>query len=190
VLIGKLLDLHKIEAASLADTLDGLAAAVFLVDANGAIVRANASGQAMLAKGDAVRAVGNRLTLNQRGREQALTDICTAAEAGDAIIGTKGIAVPFESPQGTHYVANVLPLTSGGASSGQRYSAVAAVFVAGAGRQDAASTRSQIYQLGAELRVLFSIVDRRRAGGRIRARHRRDHGEPAALFEKTGTDGK
>jgi DNA-binding CsgD family transcriptional regulator len=163
VLIGKLVDLHKIEVASLADTLDGLAAAMFLVDASGAIVRANASGQAMLAKGDAVRAAGNRLTLNQGGREQALSDVCTAAEAGDAIIGTKGIAVPFESPQGTHYVANVLPLTSGARRlAGTQYSAVAAVFVAEASRQGTLpyDAIAQNYQLtGAELRVLFGIVE-------------------------------
>jgi DNA-binding CsgD family transcriptional regulator len=163
VLIGKLVDLHKIEVASLADTLDGLAAAMFLVDPSGAIVRANASGQAMLTKGDAVRATGNRLTLNQGGREQALSDICRAAEAGDATIGTKGIAVPFESPQGTHYVANVLPLTSGARRlAGTQYSAVAAVFVTEAGRQGTLpyDAIAQHYQLtGAELRVLFGIVE-------------------------------
>jgi DNA-binding CsgD family transcriptional regulator/PAS domain-containing protein len=163
VLIGKLVDLHKIEVASLADTLDGLAAAMFLLDADGAIVRANASGQTMLGKGDAVRVAANRLMLRQAGREQALTDLCRAAEAGDATIGTKGISVPFESPQGTHYVANVLPLTSGARRvAGTRYSAVAAVFVAEAGRQGTLpyDAIAQHYQLtGAELRVLFGIVE-------------------------------
>ena len=46
--IGRVIDLHKVEAASLADTLDGIAAGMFLVDAAGRIVHANARGLAML----------------------------------------------------------------------------------------------------------------------------------------------
>src|SRR5512143_3815868 len=38
VLIGRAIDLNKVEAAALADTLDGLAAAVFLVDASGRLM--------------------------------------------------------------------------------------------------------------------------------------------------------
>ena len=41
VLIGRVIDLHKVEAAAMADTLDGLAAAIFLVDADARIVHAN-----------------------------------------------------------------------------------------------------------------------------------------------------
>jgi DNA-binding CsgD family transcriptional regulator len=163
VLIGKLVDLHKVELAGLADTLDGIAAGMFLVDANGSIVRANASGQAMLADGDAVRAVGNRLTINQTGREQALAEIVATAEAGDIGVGNRGIAVPFVSPQGKRYMANILPLTSGARrAAGTRYSAVAAVFVDEAGREgvlpyEAIATHYQLTP--AELRVLFGIVE-------------------------------
>src|SRR5689334_14457517 len=38
VLIGKVIDLHKVEAAALADTLDGLSAAMFLVDGHSRVV--------------------------------------------------------------------------------------------------------------------------------------------------------
>src|SRR5882757_4287176 len=51
VLIGKVVRLSRIEPAALADTLDGLAAGIFLVDAELRIVHANASGGAMLADG-------------------------------------------------------------------------------------------------------------------------------------------
>jgi len=162
VLISKVVDLHKVELAGLADTLDGIAAGMFLVDANGTIVRANASGQIMLAEGKAVRAVGSRLTINEPGREQALAEAVAAAEAGDAGIGSKGIAVPFLSPQGKRYVANILPLTSGARRvAGMQYSAVAAVFVDEAGREgslpfEMIATHFQLTP--AELRVLFGIV--------------------------------
>ena len=48
VLIGRAIERKTAEAATLADTLDGLSAGMFLVDASGRIVHANASGHAML----------------------------------------------------------------------------------------------------------------------------------------------
>ncbi|MGA7485815.1 MAG: LuxR family transcriptional regulator, partial [Xanthobacteraceae bacterium] len=54
VLIGKVVDLRKVETATLADTLDGLAAGMFLVNAAARIVHANAAGRAMLGDGDIV----------------------------------------------------------------------------------------------------------------------------------------
>ena len=52
VLIGKVIDLARIEAATFANVIDGLASAVFLIDAGGRLLHANTSGEAMLAKGD------------------------------------------------------------------------------------------------------------------------------------------
>ncbi len=49
VLIGKVVDLQKVEGASFAETLDGLGAGMFLVDEAGRIVHANAAGHVMLA---------------------------------------------------------------------------------------------------------------------------------------------
>jgi PAS domain-containing protein len=51
ILIGKAIDLQRYEVAAFADTLDGLNAGVFLVDADGRIVHANTAGQNML-RGD------------------------------------------------------------------------------------------------------------------------------------------
>jgi hypothetical protein len=53
--------LETAEAASLADTLDGLRTAVFLMGAGERIVHANTRGHAMLAEWDFLRASGNRL---------------------------------------------------------------------------------------------------------------------------------
>jgi len=194
MLIGKSVQLQKVEMAALADVLDGLAAAMFLLDARGTIVRTNASGNAMLAKGEAVRAVGNRLIINQPSREHALTDICMAAEEGDAKLGLKGIAVPFDSPYGKSYVANVLPLTSGTRrSAGAKYSAVAAVFVEEAGRpgQLPYDMIADHFRLTpAELRVLFGIVE---IGGVPDVASALGISQPTVrthlqhVFEKTGT---
>jgi DNA-binding CsgD family transcriptional regulator len=195
VLIGKLVDLHKIELAGLADTLDGIAAGMFLVDANGTIARANASGQAMLATGEAVRTVGKRLTINEPGREQALAEIVATAEAGDTGVGSKGIAVPFVSPQGKRYLAHVLPLTSGARrTAGTRYAAVAAVFVDEAGREGSLPfdmIASHFALTPAELRVLFGIVQ---IGGVPEVARSLGISEPTVkthlqhVFEKTDTN--
>jgi hypothetical protein len=52
VLIGKVIDLKKAEAASLADTLDGISAGMFLVDETGRIVHANIAGHVMINAAD------------------------------------------------------------------------------------------------------------------------------------------
>src|SRR5437764_11202515 len=60
-LIGKVLDLKKAEAATFADTLDGIIAGMLLVEATGRIVHANAAAHAMLGKGDVLRIAGGQL---------------------------------------------------------------------------------------------------------------------------------
>ena len=56
LLIGKVIELHKVKAVALADSLDTLASGMFIVDGTGRIVHANASGYAMLAELNALRA--------------------------------------------------------------------------------------------------------------------------------------
>jgi DNA-binding CsgD family transcriptional regulator len=130
VLIGKIIDLQKLEAAAFADTLDGLATAVFLADAGGRIVHANAAGHAMLAANAVVRGSGGKLVAADAVADRVLHDILLNAESGDAAIGTAGIAVPLSSRNGERYVAHLLPLTSGTRrKAGMAYSAVAAVFI-------------------------------------------------------------
>jgi DNA-binding CsgD family transcriptional regulator len=162
LLIGKVIDLHKVEAAALADTLDGLAAAMFLVDANGRIVHTNAAGQAMLAEGSALRGSAGKLAAVDPQSDAALHEIIINAENGDAALGGKGIAVPLSTREGQRYVAHVLPLTSGARRKAKvAYSAVAAVFVRKAGLEaphpiDALANAFDLTP--AELRVLMMIV--------------------------------
>ena len=86
-LIGKVIDLRTMEAASFADTLDGIAAGMFIVDAGARIAHANASGHAMLADGSLLRAQGGKLAANDANAERALHDVFAAARSGDAEVG-------------------------------------------------------------------------------------------------------
>lgn len=163
IAIGKLIDLHKVEAAVLADSLDCLAAAMFLIEAGGRIVHANAAARAMLEEKSVIRSVGGKFTAADREANRALADIFMNAAGGDAAIGTKGIAVQLPSADGTRYVADVLPLTSGRRRSAvAAYSAVAVVFV----RKVALELPRQIDTIArtfnltpAEMRVLMMIVE-------------------------------
>jgi hypothetical protein len=113
VLIGRVIELKKAEAATFADTLDGISAGMFLVDAQGCIVHANASGHLLLAGGSLLHAVGRKLSTHDTSAEQALHEVFLAAGNGDTAVGVKGVALPLRARDGDHYVAHVLPLTSG-----------------------------------------------------------------------------
>jgi DNA-binding CsgD family transcriptional regulator len=163
VAIGKVIELHKVEAASLADTLDGLATAMVLVASSGRIVHANAAAHAMLARASVIRIAGDKLAAIDGQAERALLDIFANAGAGDAAVGIKGIDVPLAATDGERYVAHVLPLTSGARKkTGVAYSAVAAVFVRKAAFESPhpIETIANTFKLTpAEMRVLMTIVD-------------------------------
>jgi len=162
-LIGKVIDLKTAETNSFTDTIDGISAGMFLVDASARIVHANASGHAMLAQGSLLRIAGGKLIPNDASAEQGLSDVCAMAERGDAAVGVKGIAIPLMALDGEPYVAHVLPLTSGARRrAGSTYAATAAVFVHKAAL-DAPSPQEVVgkhYKLTpTELRVLLAIVE-------------------------------
>jgi len=163
VLIGKVIDLKKVEAAALADSLDTLTSGMFLVDAGGRIVHANRSGHLMVSDGNVVRALHGKLGAPEPTADRALLDSFAAAGSGDAALGRKGIAVPLHARDGTRYVANVLPLTSGARrTAGVSYAAVATVFVNKAALDmlsppEAIAKEFQLTQ--AEIRVLFAVIE-------------------------------
>ena len=163
VAIGQVIDLKKIEAAALADSLDTLPAGMFLVDAIGRIVHANLCGHVMASEGNVLNARGGKLGTLDPEAEQALLDAFIAAGRGDGSMGRKGLAVPLKVRDETRYVANVLPLTSGARRrAGVFYSATATVFVYKA-VLDLASPPEAIaneFKLTPrELGVLFAIVE-------------------------------
>jgi DNA-binding CsgD family transcriptional regulator len=163
LLISKVIDLHKVEAGALADSLDALMSGMFIVDGTGRIVHVNLSGAAMAAEANVMRAPSGRLGATDPAANQALLDIFTSAEGGDAALGSRGVAIPLKARDGERYVAHVLPLTSGARrKAGVSYGAVAAVFVrkAALDMPSPPVAMAQEFQLTpAELRVLFFIIE-------------------------------
>jgi DNA-binding CsgD family transcriptional regulator len=163
VLIAGMFDLKAAEAATFADTLDGLSAGMCLVDAGGRIVHANAAGYAIISAGDILRSVGGRLVARDAQVNKTLREIFAAAGQGDAALGTMGIAVPLIGKDDERYVAHVLPLTSGARRrAGRTYTAAAALFV----RKAALVVPSAFEVIGktfkltpTELRVMLAIVE-------------------------------
>ncbi|WP_172982693.1 LuxR C-terminal-related transcriptional regulator [Phyllobacterium sp. SYP-B3895] len=163
LLIGRVIDLKKVEAAALADSLDTLASAMFLVDGTGRVVHANVSGHIMVAEASVVRARNGRLGAIDQAADRALLDSFNASDGGDATLGRRGIAVPLRAHNGERFVANVLTLTSGARRrAGISYEAVATVFIhkAALDLPSPPEAVAQEFRLTpAELRVLFAIIE-------------------------------
>ena len=161
-LVGKSMDLKQAEAAMLAETLDGLSAGLFLVDAKGRIVHANGAARDIVAADDVLRSVEGRLTARDARVSHVLRET-TLTDQGDDALGTRGIALTLTAHDGNHYVAHVLPLSSGERRrAGIAYQATAAVFVRKAELQtpSAAEVIGRTYELTrTELRVLLAVAD-------------------------------
>jgi DNA-binding CsgD family transcriptional regulator/PAS domain-containing protein len=194
VLIGRMFEFKAAEVATFVDTLDGLGAGMYLVDATGRLIHANAAGNAILGASDILSSVGGRLVASDAHIDRALRDVFAAAGQGDAALGIKGIAVPLIGKDGERYIAHALPLTSGARRrAGVANAAAAALFV----RKATLAVPSASQAIGSafkltptELRVLLAIVE---VGGvpevaaafGIADTTVRTH--VSRLFEKTGT---
>src|SRR6266852_832444 len=110
VLIGKAIDRKAHEAATFADVLDGLSAGLFLIDAKGLLVHANAAGRGILGADDFLRSIGGRLVARDTKINRTLQDIF--ANSGDLEIGSKAIALLLTAQGRECYVAHVLPLAA------------------------------------------------------------------------------
>jgi len=163
ILVGRAMDHKSAVTATLTATVDGLGAAIFLVDASARIVHANPAGQAMLGEGSVLRSTTAGLVAADPNAARVLHDVVARSKGGDRTLGTRGIAVPLCARDGQRYVAHVLPLSSA-ARRGRRASnaAVAAVFV----QKAQLETRSAIEAIAgafsltpSEVRVLLTIVE-------------------------------
>jgi DNA-binding CsgD family transcriptional regulator len=163
LLIGKTIHRNQTEAVCFSDVLDGLSSGTILVDAHGRIVHVNNAGNAILDAADFLRTVCGRLVASDPAINAALREILVAANAGDAVLGIKGIALPLTAHDGERYVAHVLPLTSGARrDAGLAYNAVAALFIRKAALEPFSPPEviGEMYKLTpTELRVLLAIVD-------------------------------
>jgi DNA-binding CsgD family transcriptional regulator len=160
------IDLHRVEAAALADSLDELASGMFIVDSTGRIIHANLAAHRLIAEANVVRASNGRLsTTEAKGGTKggrSLLDVFAAAQGGDAAVGKSGIAVPLTARTGDRYIAHVLPLTSGARrKAGVSYAATAALFVRKAELglpSPPEAITAQFNLTTAEARVLFAVV--------------------------------
>ncbi len=163
VLIGKTLDQKSVSAAGLADTLDAVAAAVYLVNAEGRMVHVNRSGVALLARDELLCAVGGRLLPHNPMAARLLSEALAVSHGGDLGLGAKGTAVPLTTGHGDHYVAHVLPLNSGTRRrTGAAHAASAALFVHKAALNVSSQPEviAKAYGLTpSELTVLFTMTD-------------------------------
>ena len=96
VTIGNVVNRRKVETEVLAETLDGLSSALFLVDANGQIKHANASGQAMLRAGLILSDTRGKLATADLEGDRVLKEVIAAAATGDAAERT-GAALPLRA---------------------------------------------------------------------------------------------
>jgi DNA-binding CsgD family transcriptional regulator len=170
VAIGNVIAMHKVDASVLSDAVDALSAGVFLVADDGRMIRANESGRAMLASGDMLVLDGGILAgRGSAAARQAMRNAIAEAVGGGVIVNPRGVAIPLVSRNGEHYVAHILPLTSGARRKAVLGSpaAVAAIFVhnAAAGGMLPLEAIAQQFQLSpAELRVLVAVVE---VGGNV-----------------------
>jgi DNA-binding CsgD family transcriptional regulator len=139
-----------------------MTAAFFLVDSMRRPVHANASGRAMLAKGDVVRTVGDRLTPCDERARKTFNRIFSCGQSGSSA-SVKGAAVPLPSADDELWMAHVLPLAAGTRrQAGVGYSAAAAVLVRRAvlDLSSPLETLAETYQLTpGETRVLGAVVE-------------------------------
>lgn len=163
MVIGKVVEQQHVATRMLADTLDGLSAAMFLVDANAQIVHANASGQALMETGMPVARVRGRLAFRAAGPETSLRAAIAAVEGAFPGAGAETFTVPISAQDGMEWMVHVLPLTRGERrSAGARYAATAAIFIRKADISLAGpiAALKDAYQLTpAERRVLTAIVE-------------------------------
>jgi DNA-binding CsgD family transcriptional regulator len=163
VLIAKVFNVKEGEAAMFSQSLDGLRAAIFFVDANGRIVHANAAGHFLINEADVLRAAAGKLRVCELESDASLQEAFLAASRGDAAIGRTGIGLPLIGKKGERHVAHVLPLTSGARQKARpSHAASAAVFVHKSVLEAPSPPEviAKAYKLTmAELRVLLAIAE-------------------------------
>jgi DNA-binding CsgD family transcriptional regulator len=159
---GRALEHKTVQAANLADAIDGFRAAILLVDADARVVHSNAAGAAMLRKGFALRTVSGRFAAVDSRASATLLGAIAAAKGGDMALGSRGTAVVLTDRDGERYVAHVLPLASAERRGVQGRCAVAALVVRKAELELGSLPPSLADTFGltpTELRVLRAIVE-------------------------------
>jgi DNA-binding CsgD family transcriptional regulator/PAS domain-containing protein len=162
VVIGKTIEQTRVEATSLSDALDGLAASVFLLDAANRIVYLNQAAENMLVEGLVARKSGDVIVICDKTADSTLRKT-GAAIVGGELLNQESIAIAVRGLDGQPYIGHVLPLTSGvRQKAGRSYQAVSALFLRSArfARPAALDAMAQLYSLTpAEVKTLVGVVE-------------------------------
>jgi DNA-binding CsgD family transcriptional regulator len=129
--ISDLLDMRSVSSDRLAETLDGLASPVFLVDAGGRVVHRNEAAERLLAQGGMVAVRQGRLSVAGPGG-RALAETLGRILAGEDALPDLPHTQPLGDPAlGPALLATVLPLGRRDATDRVRrpWAAAAAVFM-------------------------------------------------------------
>ena len=191
--ITDVLDANTIARERTEDALNLFGSAIVLTDAQGSIIFANRTAEAMFASGTLVQANGGILRATSSSAAAELRAAIGLAARREAELGTTGLSIRLTGEDPPSVLAHVLPLTGSERRARLQPAAVAAVFIRNVGLdlEPALETVARLHKLTAtELRVLLAIVDR---GGvpevaavlgiseaTVRTHLKR-------LFEKTGT---
>jgi DNA-binding NarL/FixJ family response regulator len=160
--ISDVLDIRALKTEMLANTLDGLAAGVFLTARDGRVIHMNAAAERQVKAGRSIRIVNNRVSPTDPSARVALSKaIDEAARDDGSDVGAHSLAIP--DVDGSGYVASLLPVDRG------RRRGVVAPFAASVAvfTQDPVQAPllpgeafARLYKLtGGELRVLLALAE-------------------------------
>ncbi len=162
-LIGQMLHEKTRIAAPIEQLLDGLKAAMFLLDGIGRITHANAGGRDILERRDFLRAEHGWLVAADPKLNRILLNAVAASVLGAGATRSESIALPFIAHDGERFVGHFLPITAGRRrKTGAAFEATAMLFVNSTSLDGpaAADIIKKVFKLTpAELRVLLTVVE-------------------------------
>lgn len=190
VAISDLLDVKRIEVATLAATLDSFNAGILVVGDRSQILHANRAARDMLSKRQSIAAVNGALSVHDPQAGAEIASAIELARADEATIGTNGIGVPLRGEE--EAVAHVLPLARGELRTRLAPQATAAVFITqptDSPPQDIGSLAANYGLTPAETRILECVAGGASIGEAaemldVSANTARTH--LAHIFSKTG----
>lgn len=128
--ISDLFDLRTMKVAALEQTLDGLAAGVFLCTEDAEIVYMNNTAERQVAQPGPLRIVARRLVLNDPAAAQQFSRVLQDAISDEAEIESYPHSIPIPDRHGAGLVATLLPLGRGERRNiALPYTAEAAIFI-------------------------------------------------------------
>jgi DNA-binding CsgD family transcriptional regulator len=161
--IGNVIGLMTQERKALADTIDGLAAAVLLADAEGRIVHANPRAMEALRNSGCLVSSRGRLMASDPRFDRPLQAALSFATKGEHQHNVHGMTLPMQSRSGEHYVLHTLPLTASTVPrSGMPARARVAVFLCPVAQYQQTLPeviRATFGLTPTELRVMLAVVE-------------------------------